>query len=95
MPYVFDWVPIVAIVMGCLTVLIPLSIVTLRFAIKPIAEAVAHMRSSGASQEELAIMRQRLALLEQMVGSLETEVTRIGEAQDFQTELLKPGRPEA
>lgn len=90
MPTGFDWVPIVAIVMGSLTVLIPLSIVTLRFAIKPIAEAVAHMRSSGASQEELAVMRQRLALLEQQFGGLETELHRIGEAQDFQAELLKP-----
>ena len=90
MPTGFDWVPIVGIVMGSLTVLIPLSIVTLRFAIKPIAEAVAHMRSSGASQEELAIMRQRLSLLEQQFGGLETEMHRIGEAQDFQAELLKP-----
>jgi hypothetical protein len=90
MPTGVDWIPIVAIVMGSLTVLIPLSIITLRFAIKPIAEAVAQMRSGGASQEEMAIMRQRLALLEQQLGGLETEVHRIGEAQDFQTELLKP-----
>lgn len=89
----FDWVPIVAIVMGTLTVLIPLSIITLRFAIKPIAEAVAQMRSAGTSQEEIAVMRQRLALLEQQLGGLETEVDRLGEAQDFQAELLKP--PEA
>lgn len=86
-----DWVPIVGIVMGTLTVLIPLSIITLRFAIKPIAEAVTQMRAGGASQEELAIMRQRLALMEQQLGGLETEVHRIGEAQDFQAELLKPG----
>lgn len=90
MPYGFDWVPIVAIVMGTLTVLIPLSLITLRYAIKPIAEAVTQMRSGGASQEQLAVMQQRLALLEQQFGGLETEVTRIGEAQDFQTELLKP-----
>lgn len=86
-----DWVPIVGIVMGTLTILIPLSIITLRFAIKPIAEAVTQMRAGGASQEELAIMRQRLALMEQQLGGLETEVHRIGEAQDFQAELLKPG----
>ena len=86
-----DWVPIVGIVMGTLTVLIPLSLITLRFAIKPIAEAVAQMRAGGASQEEIAIMRQRLALMEQQLGGLETEVHRIGEAQDFQAELLKPG----
>ena len=91
MPTGVDWIPIVAIVMGTLTILIPLSIITLRFAIKPIAEAVAQMRSGGASQEELAIMRQRLSLLEQQLGGLETEVHRIGEAQDFQAELLKPG----
>jgi hypothetical protein len=48
------------------------------------------MRSGGASQEELAIMRQRLALMEQQLGGLETEVHRIEEAQEFQAELLKP-----
>jgi hypothetical protein len=90
MPTGFDWVPIVGIVMGSLTVLIPLSIITLRFAIKPIAEAVSQMRSAGASQEELAVMRQRLALLEQQFNGLESEVGRIGEAQDFQAQLLQP-----
>jgi hypothetical protein len=85
-----DWIPIVAIVMGTLCFLVPASLITLRFAIKPIAEAVAQVRSAGASQEELAIMQQRLALLEQQFGGLETEVDRIGAAQDFQSELLKP-----
>jgi hypothetical protein len=87
---VIDWIPIVAIVMGTLCFLIPVSLITLRFAIKPIAEAVSQMRASGAAQEELAIMRQRLALLEQQVGGLDTEVDRIGAAQDFQSELLRP-----
>lgn len=90
MPTGVDWIPIVGIVMGSLTVLIPLSIVTLRFAIKPIAEAVTQMRASGASQQEISVMQQRLALLEQQFGGLETEVHRIGEAQDFQAALLKP-----
>lgn len=90
MPTGVDWIPIVAIIMGTLSFLIPVSLITLRFAIKPIAEAVAQMRSGGASQEELAIMRQRLALLEQQFGGLETEVHQIGEAQAFQAELLKP-----
>lgn len=90
MPTGVDWIPIVGIIMGTLCFLVPVSLITLRFAIKPIAEAVAQMRSAGAAQEELAIMGQRLALLEQQVGGLETEVDRIGEAQDFQTELLEP-----
>ena len=90
MPTGVDWIPIVAIVMGTLTVLIPLSLITLRYAIKPIAEAVAQMRSAGASQEQIAVMQQRIALLEQQFGGLESDVHQIGEAQEFQAELLKP-----
>ena len=55
----FEIVPIIGIVMGSLTVLIPVSLVALRFAIKPIAEAIAITRSGGASQEQLAIMEKR------------------------------------
>jgi hypothetical protein len=90
MPTGVDWIPIVAIVMGTLSFLIPVSLITLRFAIKPIAQAVAQMRSAGAAEETLAIMGQRLALLEQVVGGMETELERIGAAQDFQAELLEP-----
>lgn len=92
MPTGVDWIPIVAIIMGTLCFLIPVSLITLRFAIKPIAEAVAQMRSAGAAQEELAIMGQRLALLEQIVGGMETELERIGEAHDFERELLERPR---
>ena len=84
------FIPIVAIIMGTLCFLVPVSLITLRFAIKPIAEAVAQMRTSGAAQEELAIVGQRLALLEQVVSGMETELERIGEAHDFQAELLEP-----
>jgi hypothetical protein len=35
-------------------------------------------------------MGQRLALLEQIVGGMETDVQRLSEAQDFQNELLNP-----
>ena len=81
-------IPIVAIIMGTLCFLVPVSLVTLRFAIKPIAEAVAQMRSSGASEQEISLLGQRLALLEQIVGGMETDVQRRSEAQDFQNELL-------
>ncbi len=83
-------IPIVAIIMGTLCFLVPVSLVTLRFAIKPIAEAVAQMRSSGASEQEISLLGQRLALLEQIVGGMETDVQRLSEAQDFQNELLSP-----
>ena len=44
----FELVPIVAIFMGTLTVLIPVSLIALRFAIKPIAEAIAITRSASS-----------------------------------------------
>jgi TolA-binding protein len=87
---VIDWVPIVAIIMGTLMILIPVSLVALRFAIKPISEAVAKMRGGGASQQELAIMKQQIALLEQQLGGMESELHRLSEAQEFQAQLLKP-----
>jgi len=85
-----DIVPIVGIIMGTLTILVPVSLVALRFAIKPIAEAIAITRSGGAAQEELAILGKRVAFLEQVVGGMETEVERIGAAQDFESGLLEP-----
>jgi hypothetical protein len=85
-----DIVPIIAIVMGSLTVMVPVSLVALRFAIKPIAEAIAITRSGGASQEQLAILEKRLALLEQQMSGVDSEVSRIADAVDFQDRLLKP-----
>jgi hypothetical protein len=82
-------VPIVAIFMGTLTVLIPVSLIALRFAIKPIAEAIAITRS-GVAPAEVSIMKERIALLEQQVSGIDSEVNRISEAVDFQDRLLKP-----
>ena len=87
---IIQLVPIVAIVMGTLTVLVPVSLIALRFAIKPIAEAVAQMRS-GVAPDEVRIMKERISLLEQQLNGIDSEVSRISEAVDFQDRLLKPG----
>lgn len=81
-------IPIVAIVMGTLTVLVPVSLFALRFAIKPIAEAVAQLRS-GVAPDEVRVMKERIALLEQQFSGMESEMTRVSEAVDFQDRLLK------
>lgn len=82
-------IPIVGIVMGTLTVLVPVSLIALRFAIKPIAEAIAITRSGGVAQDELAIIGKRVALLEQQLSGIDSEVNRISDAVDFQDRLLK------
>ena len=86
----YQLIPLVAIVMGTLTVLVPVSLIALRFAIKPIAEAVAQMRS-GVAPDEVRIMKERISLLEQQLNGIDSEVSRISEAVDFQDRLLKPG----
>ncbi len=81
-------IPIVAIVMGTLTVLVPVSLIALRYAIKPIAEAVSQMRS-GVAPDEVRVMKERIAFLEHQVSGIESEMTRVSEAVEFQDRLLK------
>jgi len=80
--------------MGTLTILVPVSLIALRFAIKPIAEAIAITRSNVAPAE-LSIMKDRIALLEQQLSGMDSEVNRISEAVDFQDRLMKPDATDA
>lgn len=82
-----DVTAIVAVVMGMLVVLIPIAGLTARFALKPIAEAVARMRSGEGARRELSLMEQRVALLEQQLSNLETDVQKIEEVAAFDRRL--------
>lgn len=83
-----ELIPIVAIVMGMLTVLIPITGFTARFALKPIAEAVARMKEAQGSGQYVALLEQRVALLEQQQSNTETELEKMLEVQQFQEKLL-------
>lgn len=83
-----ELIPIVAIVMGMLTVLIPITGFTARFALKPIAEAVARMREAQGSGQHVAILEQRVALLEQQQSNTEADLEKLMEVQEFQEKLL-------
>jgi hypothetical protein len=80
-------VPLVAVIMGTLIVLIPVAGLTVRFAIKPITEAMARVREAPGAGRELSILEQRVALLEQQVQNIESSVDRIGAARDFDRQL--------
>jgi TolA-binding protein len=82
-----DLTAIVAVVMGLLVILIPIAGLTARFALKPIADAVARMREAQSSSREVAIVEQRLTLLEQQLLHMESEVHRIREATEFDRQL--------
>jgi len=82
-----DLTSLLAIFMGTLTVLIPIAGFTARYALKPIAEAIAQMREGQGSRQEMKLMDQRMALLEQQIGAMETDVRRISEAAEFDRQL--------
>jgi hypothetical protein len=82
-------VPLVAVTLGSLCFLIPIAGLTARFALKPIVEAIARMREAqtGASTQEVHVLEQRLALLEQQYQALEGSLQRIGELKEFDKQL--------
>jgi hypothetical protein len=82
-----DVTAVIAVVMGMLVVLIPIAGVTARFALKPIAEAVARMREAQGASQALGLVEQRLALLEQQMSNLESDVKRIEDVTEFDRQL--------
>ena len=88
-----DLTGLVAVIMGTLMFLIPIAGLTLRYAIKPVTEAVARMREGGNDREALALLERRMALLEQEVhglGGMRDELGRLLEELEFQRQLKAP-----
>lgn len=85
-------IPILAILVGGLIVLVPVAGLTARFALKPVVEAVVHAREAhgGTSARELAIVEQRLALLEQQLEAMQASIQRLGDGRDFDRQLADP-----
>lgn len=87
-----DLTGLVAVVMGCLIVLVPIAGITARFALKPIVESFARLKEvqGGAAAQntrEVAVLEQRVALLEQQYQNLEGSVARLGELKEFDRQL--------
>jgi hypothetical protein len=80
-------IPILAILIGGLVVLLPIAGLTARFALKPVVEAFVSLRSRPGQDERIAVLEQRLALIEQQVHSLETSHLRIEDERSFDRSL--------
>lgn len=87
-------IPITGIVFGSLMFLIPIAGITARFALKPIMEAIAKAREmqAGGTGRELAVLEQRVALLEQQYQQLESSVKHISDVTEFEKRLTSPRR---
>ncbi|MBX6363164.1 MAG: hypothetical protein IRZ00_04790 [Gemmatimonadetes bacterium] len=87
-------IPILAILTGGLILLIPVLGLTARFALKPIVEAIARIREeqAGAGGRELALMEERVTLLEHQVQTMEAALDRLAGAHEFDRQLANPNR---
>lgn len=91
-----DLTSVIAVTLGCLVVLIPVAGLTARFALKPITESFARMRESTTSNETVALLERRVALLEQelqSVGDIRDDLRRLSEDAEFRRQLQGGGQP--
>jgi hypothetical protein len=83
-------VALAGVVLGCLTVLIPVAGLTLRFAIKPVSEALGRARENASDAQTVQLLERRVALLEQEVHGmteLRSDIVRLIEEVEFQKQL--------
>ena len=89
-----DLTAVLAIFMGMMVVLIPITGLTARFALKPVVESFAKVFQSKAVEETMAITDRRVALLEQQIEVMDETIRRLTDAHDFDAQL-KSGRAKA
>lgn len=82
---------VVAVVLGCMIVLIPIAGITARFALKPVMEAFARYRDMQGEGQKISLLERRLALVEEQQHSQERLLARLSEDADFRRQLEAPG----
>jgi len=82
-----DLTAVIAVILGCLTILIPVAGLTARFALKPVVEALGRNRLAQADRDQLESLAGRLELVEQQLSRVETDVERISDAREFDARL--------
>lgn len=76
-----------AIILGSLTVLIPITGITARIALKPLMESMARYREMQGANEAQQLLERRLALMEEQLHSMERTLQEVSEASDFHRQL--------
>lgn len=82
-----DITAIVAIVLGMATILIPVAGITARFALKPTVEALAKLFEHRGLEETVAILERRVGLVESQLESMDTSLSRLADAVEFERDL--------
>ena len=85
-----DLTGLLAVFMGISIVLIPVLGITARFALKPTVETLSRFFDKKGSDEAVSILERRMALIEQQVESIDTNVQRLVETAEFDRKLATP-----
>ena len=80
---------IIAILGGILIVLIPVAGITARIALAPLIEAVSRAMQARHGSEAVQLVERRMALMEQELQALRSEVHLIGEEREFYRKLAE------
>jgi hypothetical protein len=81
---------IIGVTGGILIVLVPVAGLTARFALKPVIDAFARNLQGRHSNEAVQLVERRLALLEQELTALRTDLQQVGDAKEFYRKLAEP-----
>jgi uncharacterized protein (DUF2164 family) len=76
-----------AIFLGMLVVLIPITGLTARFALKPVMEALGKYRESQGDQQMQQLLERRVALMEEQMHSMDRSLRELAEESEFRREL--------
>ncbi|HEX8696268.1 MAG TPA: hypothetical protein VF746_27870 [Longimicrobium sp.] len=82
-----DWTSLAGVIMGTLVVLIPVTGLTVRFAMKPLLEAKTKLIQAQAGGPSAALLEERVAQLEAQLESMETTLHRVLDEQEFHRRL--------
>lgn len=76
-----------AIFLGLMVVLIPITGLTLRFALKPVMEALSKYRDVQGDKQMQQLLERRVALMEEQLHSMDRSLRELVEESDFRREL--------
>ncbi len=85
-----DLTALLAVFMGISVVLVPVIGITARFALKPTVEALSRFFDKKGSDEAISILERRMALMEQQLESIESNVQKLAETAEFDRKLAAP-----
>jgi len=82
-----EMIGLTAVIMGSLTVLIPIAGITARIALKPIVEAMARYREMRGSDDAVAMLERRMTLMEEQLHGMDRSLRLLVEDADFRRRL--------